>query len=358
MTGQIIRFWLNFKAIAIAFFLIASALGSSIGLSTSNHGFSVRNDGQFLVITDGSNIEVTISPHNGGELTGLKVLYQRDWHELIYRARDYVENSAWRGKALVLWPATGVSIDADGQKNQYSVAGSNYPMPFHGFAKQSAWQVIDKIISSHEAGVALGFSSSESTRQYYPFDFNLQVEYRVSKDGLRITYTLIAASSNVGPMPYSMGNHIAFNVPMIAGSPARSTRFDSELPHILVVNDERIYTGERIKSPFSVATSVDVLPKRRSISLGGAGKIAQLSVIDPSGFQIQIEHGVQEGPTSDAVDFNLWADVDEGFFSPQPWVGAQNSLNSGFGLMQLEPGNRWQWQIDIKPVSEHAPTAM
>jgi len=39
----------------------------------------------------------------------------------------------------------------------------------------------------------------------------------------------------------------------------------------------------------------------------------------------------------------------EGFFSPEPWIGTQNSLNSGAGLVWLEPGVDWHWTIEITP---------
>ncbi len=73
----------------------------------------------------------------------------------------------------------------------------------------------------------------------------------------------------------------------------------------------------------------------------------ELAVIDPSGFGLRLLHQASEAPSLPAIRFNLWADVEDGFFSPQPWVGMQNSLISGTGLVHLDPGESWQWRVEV-----------
>ncbi len=49
------------------------------------------------------------------------------------------------------------------------------------------------------------------------------------------------------------------------------------------------------------------------------------------------------------VLFNLWGDPEAGSFSPEPWVGLQNSLNLQQGLVRLSPGRSWTWTVRIRP---------
>ena len=51
-------------------------------------------------------------------------------------------------------------------------------------------------------------------------------------------------------------------------------------------------------------------------------------------------------------------DTEEGFFSPEPWIGTQNALNSGAGLLRLEPGVEWRWRIEIEPSRPGSPAAI
>ncbi len=94
---------------------------------------------------------------------------------------------------------------------------------------------------------------------------------------------------------------------------------------------------------------MSALPQRRAVGLGGAKGDTELTVIDPSGLSLGLRHWTDAEPEPPAIRFNLWADAEEGFFSPEPWIGTQNALNSGAGLVRLEPGTEWNWTIEIKP---------
>ena len=92
---------------------------------------------------------------------------------------------------------------------------------------------------------------------------------------------------------------------------------------------------------------VTALPQRKAVSLAGRAEDATLRLKDPSGLQLRLNHQASAYPSTPFVLFNLWADLDEGFFSPEPWVGLQNALNSRRGLVELQPGESWQWKINI-----------
>ncbi|MBL8234169.1 MAG: hypothetical protein JNL98_37080 [Bryobacterales bacterium] len=62
-----------------------------------------------------------------------------------------------------------------------------------------------------------------------------------------------------------------------------------------------------------------------------------------------MSHTADRLPAQPFVQFNMWGDAKAGYISPEPWVGAQNSLNSRRGLVELAPGEVWHWRISIQP---------
>jgi galactose mutarotase-like enzyme len=249
----------------------------------------------------------------------------------------------------LLWPATGVTISAAGGRFSYTTDNRLYEMPMHGFVRTQPWDVLTSRASQDSAIARLGLTDSDRTRTLYPFGFRLQVEYRVDRCGLQIHYQVAADSDNRGAMPFSIGNHITFRLPLVESSSAEETRFQTNLPQEYILDSRRVFTGRTRPSRYSGQHRVGELPHRRAISLGGDVDRPHVRVLDPSGLFVTLSHRVPGGVPARTVLFNLWADLEEGFFSPEPWIGAQNSLNSGYGLVSLQPGQNWNWHIRIQP---------
>lgn len=312
-------------------------------------GPSLDSSDGFLRLENGGSIRAVISPEHGGELTGFAVNFNGEWRELLYRAQDYGERPGWRGKAPLLWPAVGVSMLPDEGKHHWELNGKVLSMPFHGFVRNQRWQVLEFGKSREIMSARLDTRDNQETRRHYPFGFVLQVEYRLESERLRLIYTVSAAHENNGPMPFSIGNHITFRAPLIPGPEPTEIRFQSDFPELLVRAESGAFSGRIERTPFQGIHELSVLPHRNAVGLGGLQGAARLTVFDPSGLQIAIEHRASSEPSLPTIRFNLWADTQAGFFSPEPWLGTQNSLNSGAGLVRLEPGDSWTWTIDIIP---------
>lgn len=312
-------------------------------------------DENLIALDNGAGIRAVIAPEHGGELTSFSVQFEDRWHELLYRAMDYSTRPGWRGKAPLLWPATGVSIHPDAGIHRYTLNGEQYTMPFHGFVRNQPWRVVEHPLPVAPVSLVLEISDTDVIREYYPFGFNLRVEYRLDDEKLSLVYILVADDGNTVPMPFSIGNHITFNAPLIGGSKAAKMRFYNDLPKMLIRNPDKTFSGEVVGSPYRGWHDLAALPNQSAVSLGGSAGTAEVLVLDPSGLQLRLSHHASKEPASPAVRFNLWADTDAGFFSPEPWLGTQNSLNSGAGLVKLMPGETWRWQIDIIPSQAPAP---
>ncbi len=312
--------------------------------------YSAEWQGRFVTLENRGGIRVVVAPDEGGELTGFSVFFDGSWHELLYRAMDYSDQPGWRGKAPLLWPATGISLIKEGQKNSYQLGDKQYEMPFHGFARKQKWKVGPTSWSTKSASITLRLADTDETHRFYPFAFELVVEYRLQADRLSMLYTVTADAANDAEMPFSIGNHITFNAPLIEGSKAAQMQFENSLTELLDKDASKAFAGATRSSPFQGRHRLSDLPKRGSVSLGGQQNPAELSIFDPSGLKLQLRHHNSSAPSQPAIQFNLWADTGAGFFSPEPWVGTQNSLNTGMGVVSLEPGKSWWWQIDIIPV--------
>jgi len=317
--------------------------------------FEARADGDLLWLDNGAGLRAAVAPARGGELAGLAIEHAGRWHELLYRGLDYSDAPGWRGKAPLLWPATGISIAPDGTKNRYLLDGQPCEMPFHGFARLRAWEVVRTGVDGSGAFAVLSLRDDADSRRSYPFAFVLQVTYRLEADHLRLDYQVTAGADNTGPMPFSIGNHVTFRAPLTAEGDAADVAFETTQPVLLLTGEDKAFRGQTLPSPFTNRHALSELPRRSGVSLGGGTGPATLVVHDPSGLRITLSHEASAEPAPPAARFTLWADTEDGFFSPEPWVGTQNSLNSGAGLVRLAPGQRWTWSVVIIP-SWPAPT--
>ena len=69
---------------------------------------------------------------------------------------------------------------------------------------------------------------------------------------------------------------------------------------------------------------------------------------DPQGLAIRMSHTASVIPDEPVVLYNIWGDAAGGYFSPEPWIGLQNSLVLNKGLIRLSPGGRFSWTIRIE----------
>lgn len=120
---------------------------------------------------------------------GLEYLWQRD-------------EKYWPRCAPVLFPIVGNLRDDRAESAQGEVRFGR-----HGLARNYEHEVIEADAES----VTYELVSSDDTREKFPFDFKLNMTYRVTDDGLLQEF----AVTNTGDvtLPFAVGGHPAFNVP-------------------------------------------------------------------------------------------------------------------------------------------------
>lgn len=123
----------------------------------------------------------------------------------------------WSGQAPLLFPIVGAL-----NGGRYRMDGGDYAMEKHGFARRSAFEMVD---AAPEAAT-FRLRDSDATRALYPFAFSLELDFRV--DGR--TLHIIAEVANSGPrsLPFSFGYHPAFAWPLPGGEAKEAHRVTFE----------------------------------------------------------------------------------------------------------------------------------
>ena len=118
----------------------------------------------------------------------------------------YGDPKFWGRTSPVLFPFVGSLKD-----KKYSWNGVEYPMGQHGFARDNEFD----LISQTDDEIWFSFKSNEATLAKYPFEFELQIGYKiVSKnetDDVSVMWKVLNPASET--MYFSIGAHPAFLCP-------------------------------------------------------------------------------------------------------------------------------------------------
>ena len=115
--------------------------------------------------------------------------------------------AVWGSHAPVLFPICGSVRD-----DTVTIAGNPYPMTKHGLARNAEFTVAKQ----GDDFVELILTPTEAMRGMYPFDFIFHVTYTLVEDGYTTTFLVENRSDRV--MPFCVGGHPGFSVPMEDGA--------------------------------------------------------------------------------------------------------------------------------------------
>ena len=127
--------------------------------------------------------------------------------------REYLwsgDPAHWNRHAPWLFPVVGASAGG-----HVRVAGRDYPMAQHGFARDLPFAVV----SRQADAVTLRLQDGPETRAHYPFAFRLDITARVRARGL--DFEVVLGNPGSDPLPYAIGFHPAFPWPFAGGERAR-----------------------------------------------------------------------------------------------------------------------------------------
>lgn len=281
-----------------------------------------------------AGMEAAVTPSAGGELTSLRVRFHVLPVELLYRARDYGPVTGFRGKAPLLWPGTG---------------GCTSPTPCDGFAKDLPWSDAGHSAGPEGARVMLELRDSERTRASYLFGFVVLAAYELADGRFTITYTVSAARGNTAPMPFSIGNRMAFRLPFLDGTEPDDMRFQTHCGTEMLPAGAGASSGEQRARSFATAARLGDFDATTALELAGYRSIPFARLIDPQGLAIRVSHRASTMLPEPVVQFNVRGGPRQGFLCLAPSFGVPNFLNSGEAVVLLRPGADWQWTVELLP---------
>lgn len=228
--------------------------------------------------------------------------------------REYIWNGNpefWGKHSPVLFPVVGALKD-----DCYYYEGKKYNLSRHGFARDFEFEVIES--SSNTASFLLKQNSEIAAK--YPFDFELQMDYKLVGRQLVLSYT-IRNKSNV-EMPFSIGAHPAFALPN------SFTDYSLEFEH-----EEKLITHELENNLFS--------GKTRPINLDKTNLLLAYSLFEKDALVFKTIESkkitiLENGKPLLRVDFEdfsslgIWTVKNASFICIEPWIGfADDSTSKG-----------------------------
>ena len=244
----------------------------------------------------------------------------------------------WSGRAPILFPIVGRLKD-----DRLTVGGVPYPMRQHGIARTAAFS----LVARDETSCRLRFTADEATRRAYPFDFTLDLDYRIEA----ATLTLAGTVRNAGrvAMPASFGFHPAFRRPLPYGAdPAdHVVTFAEDEPEPIAAVEGGLLSDTRRPSPV----------RGRTLDLG-----PQLFDDDALIFLHPRSRSLRYGPPGgrglgiafpDMPQLGLWSKPGAPFLCVEPWSGFASP--AGFdgdiaekpGMTILAPGETRRFTMAV-----------
>ncbi|MBT9778951.1 hypothetical protein GPL15_20965 [Clostridium sp. MCC353] len=154
-----------------------------------------------LESSDGG-LRAAILPARGGMLVSLK----KDGEEFIYCDPDnLLSEDRPKCGMPVLFPVCGKL-----KEDVCPIDGTLYPMPMHGLAQKEVWEILDTGWGQNGAYLRLRFTSDAFTERSFPYQFCVELEYRIKGDQLYVFQTYKNQSEK--PMYFSFGFHPYFYI--------------------------------------------------------------------------------------------------------------------------------------------------
>lgn len=275
-----------------------------------------------LVTITSPHLSAAINPF-GAELTSLR---DANGRELMTNA----DPAFWTGHAPLLFPIVG-RLNGDVLR----IDGAEYPMKQHGFARRTAFTLVDQ---SDSKAVFL-LEDSDATRAIYPRAFALRATFEIRDATLAITIEVENRETAL-TLPASFGFHPAFAWPLPYAHPREDHRivFDAdETASIRWLTDGLVDPGPR-PSPLDA----------RTLALTDAVFNDDALVWDEIRSQ-SVRYGAPTGPQL-RIDFpdtpmlGIWSKPGAAFVCIEPWHGIADP--QGFageiadkpGIFLLRPG--------------------
>lgn len=219
----------------------------------------------------------------------------------------------WGKHSPVLFPIVGALKD-----DCYFYEGKKYNLSRHGFARDFEFEVIES--SSNAASFLL--KQNPEIVSKYPFDFELQMDYKLVDNSLILSY-IIRNKSNV-EMPFSIGAHPAFALPNSFED--YSLKFEKE---------ENLITHELENNLFSGKTRPINLDKTNlplTYSLFEKDALVFKTIQSKKVTILENQEPLLKVNFEDFSSLGIWTVQNAQFICIEPWIGFADDATSNGNL--------------------------
>jgi len=280
-------------------------------------------EGQRVWKLSSENASAIIAPQYGARLFTFSV---SGTEVIVWPANsDYTSVTKVRGGNPILFPVVARHM-VDGQVGKARYPGNSqiYDLPMHGFARDSAFQVV----KTTDFSISMLLRSSEETKKVYPFDFAFLVTYALigpSKSELAVELRTM----NLGDkeLPNYPGHHFYFAI-------AHTDRENWEVDIPCRKRGRQDANGNVLEKE---ATKGPIrLDDRELIDIFHIGPLSNYISLNNIHTKRSIAFNL-ESPTP-WYNVTTWALSDtHDHFCVEPWLGLPNALHHGHGLRMLAP---------------------
>lgn len=234
----------------------------------------------------------------------------------------------WGRTSPVLFPFVG-SL----KNKEYSFNGKKYKMGQHGFARDMEHMPVT--ISKEEIWFEL--KSVEETMKKYPFEFVLNIGYRLEEERIRVMWKVTNPSDKA--MYFSIGAHPAFNCPINGDDDRTGYKIFFEGVDEIHYHGNDVATGMALREDIVLPLKqnmVDITPDffdRCTYMIEGA-QTGKVGLVDPSGKRyVTLEF--------DTPLFAIWSPEKKNapFVCIEPWYGRCDAEDFEGGLEDREYTN-------------------
>ena len=273
---------------------------------------------------------------NGAQLSSWKI------GELEYiwqRNADY-----WGGSAPILFPIVG---ELKGEGKTTIINGKPYHMDIHGFARYMEFS----LLKTEGDTILMRLEANEETLKAYPFKFILETEYKLLENGF--SHTFIVKNGGDEDMPFVIGAHPGFNLPLFDG--------DSFDDYTLEFEKEEKNEAYRIDEEGLVDDSKfdSVLENGRFITLNHSlFDIGALIYQQMNSHSVKLYNKEGRGIKMDYPDFDyfgIWQmpQKEAPYLCLEPWTGMNDCYSEDGvythkrGIQYLKPGEEKRFTFTV-----------
>lgn len=243
------------------------------------------------------------------------------------------DSNWWPRRAPILFPIVGVLKDSKAESAEGTIS-----LARHGLARLNQFEVVEQSASS----VTFQLKSTDETRKAYPYDFELKLIFSVAGDTLTQTYEVTNPANVV--LPFTLGAHPAFNIPIPGVEAASLDQYHLLFTHSWTsygpsITDEGLcdYTTPQrlIVDSDTLPLSWELIDREKTITLEDVPdrRITLAANVEAS----SEAHGIQMD--FEGFDYlGIWSAAPGcPFVALEPWCGIADTVDCD-GIFEHKPG--------------------